>query len=95
MKAGVEPGTTFDLSKLRGLGSTGSPLPPEGFQWVYDQIKQDIWLASISGGTDVCSAFLGGSILLPVRAGELQCRLLGAKVESFDENGKPTDQRNG
>ena len=89
MKAGIEPGKTFDLSKLRGLGSTGSPLPPEGFQWVYDQIKQDIWLASVSGGTDVCSAFLGGSILLPVRAGELQCRSLGAKVESFDENGKP------
>ena len=89
MKAGVEPGTTFDLSRLRGLGSTGSPLPPEGFQWVYDEIKKDIWLASISGGTDVCSAFLGGSILLPVRAGELQCRLLGAKVESFDENGNP------
>jgi len=89
MKAGVEPGKTFDLSKLRGLGSTGSPLPPEGFQWVYDQIKQDIWLASVSGGTDVCSAFLGGSILLPVRAGELQCRSLGAKVESFSENGTP------
>jgi acetoacetyl-CoA synthetase len=88
MKAGIEPGTTFDLSKLRGLGSTGSPLPPEGFQWVYDHIKQDIWLASVSGGTDVCSAFLGGSILLPVRAGELQCRSLGAKVESFDENGR-------
>ncbi len=89
MKAGIEPGKTFDLSKLRGLGSTGSPLPPEGFQWVYDQIKRDIWLASVSGGTDVCSAFLGGSILLPVHAGELQCRSLGAKVESFDENGKP------
>jgi acetoacetyl-CoA synthetase len=88
MKAGIEPGTTFDLSKLRGLGSTGSPLPPEGFQWVYEQIRKDIWLVSVSGGTDVCSAFLGGSILLPVYAGELQCRALGAKVESFDENGK-------
>ena len=89
MKVGIEPGTTFDLSTLRGLGSTGSPLPPEGFQWVYNKIKKDIWLASVSGGTDVCSAFLGGSILLPVRAGELQCRSLGAKVESFDENGNP------
>ncbi len=89
MKAGIEPGKTYDLSRLRGLGSTGSPLPPEGFQWIYDQIKRDIWLASVSGGTDVCSAFLGGSILYPVRAGELQCRSLGAKVESFDENGKP------
>ncbi len=89
MKAGIEPGKTYDLSRLRGLGSTGSPLPPEGFQWIYDQIKRDIWLASVSGGTDVCAAFLGGSILYPVRAGELQCRSLGAKVESFDENGKP------
>jgi acetoacetyl-CoA synthetase len=89
MKAGIEPGKTYNLSKLRGLGSTGSPLPPEGFLWVYDKVKRDIWLASASGGTDVCSAFLGGSILLPVRAGELQCRALGAKVEAFDDNGKP------
>ncbi|HJT56569.1 MAG TPA: acetoacetate--CoA ligase, partial [Ktedonobacteraceae bacterium] len=89
MKAGVEPGRTFDLSKLRGLGSTGSPLPPEGFQWIYEHIKKDLWLASVSGGTDVCSAFLGGSVLLPVYAGELQCRALGAKVEAFDDNGHP------
>ena len=89
MKAGLEPGTTYDLSKLRALGSTGSPLPPEGFQWVYEHVKRDIWLASISGGTDVCSAFVGGSVLLPVYAGELQCRALGAKVEAFDEQGHP------
>ncbi|HEV2582996.1 MAG TPA: acetoacetate--CoA ligase, partial [Ktedonobacteraceae bacterium] len=89
MKAGVTPGKSFDLSKLRGLGSTGSPLPPEGFQWIYEQIKSDLWLASISGGTDVCSAFLGGCVLLPVYAGELQTRLLGAKIEAFDENGQP------
>jgi acetoacetyl-CoA synthetase len=87
MKAKIEPGQTYDLSKLRALGSTGSPLPPEGFQWVYEHIRHDIWLASISGGTDVCSAFLGGSSLLPVRAGEIQCRALGASVESFDEQG--------
>ncbi len=89
MKAEVEPGKTFDLSKLRGLGSTGSPLPPEGFQWIYEHIKKDLWLASVSGGTDVCSAFLGGSVLLPVHAGELQCRALGAKVEAFDDYGHP------
>ena len=89
MKAGITPGKAFDLSRLRGLGSTGSPLPPEGFQWIYEQIKRDLWLASISGGTDVCSAFLGGSVLLPVHAGELQCRLLGAKIEAFDDNGRP------
>jgi acetoacetyl-CoA synthetase len=87
MKAGIEPGKTYDLSKLLAIGSTGSPLPPEGFQWVYDHVKRDIWLGSMSGGTDVCSAFVGGSILLPVYSGELQCRSLGAKVESFDEQG--------
>ncbi len=89
MKAGVEPGATYDLSKLRGLGSTGSPLPPEGFRWVYEHVKPDIWLASVSGGTDVCAGFVGGSTLLPVYPGELQCRSLGAKVEAFDEQGQP------
>ncbi len=88
MKAGIEPGKTYDLSKLRTIGSTGSPLSPEGFLWVYEHVKHDLWLASISGGTDVCSAFVGGSILLPVRTGELQCRLLGISVEAFDEQGQ-------
>jgi acetoacetyl-CoA synthetase len=87
MKAEITPGKTFNLSRLRGLGSTGSPLPPEGFQWIYDQIKHDLWLASYSGGTDVCSGFLGGCVLLPVYAGELQCRSLGARVEAFDDHG--------
>ncbi len=89
MKASVEPGRDYDLSKLRTIGSTGSPLPPEGFRWVYEHVKRDLWLASISGGTDVCSGFVVGSILLPVYAGELQCRALGAKVEAFDEHGQP------
>jgi acetoacetyl-CoA synthetase len=89
MKAGIEPRQTYDLSKLKGLGSTGSPLPPEGFQWIYEHVKPNIWLVSLSGGTDVCSAFVGGSILLPVYAGELQCRSYGAKVEAFDESGQP------
>ncbi|GHO44939.1 acetoacetate--CoA ligase [Ktedonospora formicarum] len=87
MKSGVEPGALYDLSHLHCLGSTGSPLSPEGFQWVYEHVKSDLWLASISGGTDVCSAFVGGSVLLPVYAGELQCRMLGAKIESYDEEG--------
>ncbi|HEU0003846.1 MAG TPA: acetoacetate--CoA ligase [Ktedonobacteraceae bacterium] len=87
MKAEITPGKSFNLGKLRALGSTGSPLPPEGFQWIYEQIKSDLWLASVSGGTDVCSAFLGGCVLLPVYAGELQARSLGAKVEAFDDNG--------
>ncbi|HEY6410582.1 MAG TPA: acetoacetate--CoA ligase, partial [Ktedonobacteraceae bacterium] len=89
MKAEIEPGKTYDLSALRGIGSTGSPLPPEGFQWIYEHVKRDVWLASISGGTDVCSSFVGGSVLLPVYAGELQCRSLGVKVEAYDEQGRP------
>ncbi|HVB23589.1 MAG TPA: acetoacetate--CoA ligase [Ktedonobacteraceae bacterium] len=89
MKAGIEPGKTYDLHTLHGLGSTGSPLPPEGFLWVYEHVKHDIWLASVSGGTDVCSAFVGGSVLLPVNVGELQCRALGASVEAYDEEGYP------
>jgi len=89
MKVGITPGKSFNLSKLVAIGSTGSPLPPEGFAWAYDEVKRDLWLASASGGTDVCSAFLTGCPILPVRAGELQCRALGAKVESFDEDGHP------
>jgi acetoacetyl-CoA synthetase len=88
MKAEIEPGKAYDLSKLHTIGSTGSPLSPEGFLWIYEHVKHDLWLASISGGTDVCSAFVGGSILLPVHTGELQCRLLGVSVEAFDEQGK-------
>jgi acetoacetyl-CoA synthetase len=87
MKAEIEPGRDYDLSKIKSVSSTGSPLPPEGFQWIYEHVKSDLWLSSASGGTDVCSAFVGGSPLRPVRAGELQCRYLGSKVEAFDEAG--------
>jgi len=86
-KAGLEPGRDFDLSGLRSLGSSASPLPPEGFAWVYEHVKGDIWLFSMSGGTDLCTAFVGASPLLGVRAGELQARSLGAKVEAYDEDG--------
>lgn len=89
MKAGLDPARTYDLSKLRGMGSTGSPLPPEGFQWVYEHVKPDIWLASYSGGTDICSGFVGGCVLLPVHAGELQGCCLGVKAAAFDEAGQP------
>ncbi|GCF08198.1 acetoacetate--CoA ligase [Dictyobacter arantiisoli] len=88
MKAGIEPGQTWNLNALRAIGSTGSPLPPEGFYWLYEHVKRDIWITSVSGGTDVCSAFVSGSILLPVYAGELQCRSLGAMVQAFDEQGQ-------
>jgi acetoacetyl-CoA synthetase len=89
MKEGVEPGAGRDLSALRSIGSTGSPLAPEGFQWVYDQLGADTWLFSTSGGTDVCTAFVGGVPTLPVHRGELQARALGAKVEAFDPDGRP------
>jgi len=89
MKADIAPGQTYDLGALRALGSTGSPLPPEGFAWVYEQVKADLWLQSISGGTDLCTAFVGGCPLLPVHAGELQCRALGAHVQAFAETGQP------
>ncbi len=87
MKADIEPGRDFDLTNLKAIGSTGSPLPPEGFEWAYEHVKEDLWLFSTSGGTDLCTAFVGGVPLLPVRAGELQARSLGAKVEAFDEEG--------
>jgi acetoacetyl-CoA synthetase len=87
MKAEVEPGASRDLSGLSSVGSTGSPLSPEGFNWIYDQLGDDTWLFSTSGGTDVCTAFVGGVPLLPVYRGELQGRALGAKVEAFDEQG--------
>jgi acetoacetyl-CoA synthetase len=86
-KDGVRPGEGRDLSALRSVGSTGSPLSPEGFQWVYDQLGEDTWLFSTSGGTDVCTAFVGGCPLLPVYLGELQARSLGADVHAFDEDG--------
>ena len=87
MKAGVHPGADVDLSALRAVGSTGAPLPPEGFAWVYDEVKRDVMLSSLSGGTDVCTAFVGGAPLLPVHAGEIPARLLGCKVEAYDETG--------
>jgi acetoacetyl-CoA synthetase len=87
MKADVEPRAGRDLSALRAVGSTGSPLSPEGFAWVYDHVGSDTWLFSTSGGTDLCTAFVGGVPTLPVYEGELQARALGAKVESFDEEG--------
>jgi acetoacetyl-CoA synthetase len=78
-----------DLSRLRAVGSTGSPLSPEGFQWIYDQLGADTWLFSTSGGTDVCTAFVGGVPTLPVYLGELQGRALGCDVQSWDPDGRP------
>jgi acetoacetyl-CoA synthetase len=90
MKAGVEPaGSGRDLGRLAAVGSTGSPLSPEGFAWIYEQLGSDTWLFSTSGGTDVCTAFVGGVPTLPVYEGELQARSLGAALESWDERGRP------
>ena len=88
MKAGVEPAAGRDLSALRAVGATGSPLSPEGFEWIYDQLGADTWLFSTSGGTDVCTAFVGGVPTLPVYRGELQARSLGCAVAAFDEQGQ-------
>ncbi len=88
-KADLSPKDTCDLSALRSIGSTGSPLPPEGFRWVYERVKPDVWLSSMAGGTDVCTAWVGGNPLLPVYEGEIQCRCLGCAMESWDEDGHP------
>jgi acetoacetyl-CoA synthetase len=89
MKAGVEPGRGRDLSALESVGSTGSPLSPEGFDWIYEHVGRETWLFSTSGGTDLCTAFVGGAVTLPVYRGEIQARALGAAVEAWDEEGEP------
>lgn len=88
-KASLRPRETHSLAALRTMTSTGSPLAPEGFDFVYSRIKRDLHLASISGGTDIVSCFVGGNPTAPVWRGEIQCRALGMKVEVFDENGRP------
>jgi acetoacetyl-CoA synthetase len=86
-KAGVEPARDYDLHALRAIGSTGSPLAPESFRWVYEHVGREQWLFSTSGGTDVCTAFVGGCPLLGVYEGELHCRVLGCAVQAWDEGG--------
>ncbi len=88
LKAGVEPGRDFDLSRLRSMGSTGSPLSEDAYRWIHGHVKADVWLGPISGGTDLAAAFTCGSPILPVRVGEMQCRGLGAAVHAFDESGQ-------
>ncbi|MGD0561798.1 MAG: acetoacetate--CoA ligase [Roseiarcus sp.] len=89
MKAGVVPSQQADLGRLRGLGSTGSPLPAEAYEWILENVRRDIWIVPISGGTDFAGVFVGGNPLLPVYSGEMQCRCLGAKVEAYDDAGRP------
>tara|TARA_R110001599_G_scaffold57612_1_gene158418 strand:+ start:1 stop:1437 length:1437 start_codon:yes stop_codon:yes gene_type:complete len=87
MKAGLTPRDEVDLSALRSLGSTGSPLSSDAYDWIYSKVKEDVWLAPISGGTDLAGAFVLGHPGMPVRAGEMQCRALGNAVRAFDEDG--------
>ena len=94
-KADIDPKANYDLSNLRSIGSTGSPLPPEGFDYVYEKIKDDIWLTSMSGGTDVCTAFVGGCIVRPVYEGEIQCRALGCALYCLDEDGNKLENEEG
>ncbi|EMA6341901.1 acetoacetate--CoA ligase [Bacillus cytotoxicus] len=88
MKSGMKPKEKYRFSKLKAICSTGSPLSAEGFVWVYENVKEDVWLVSTSGGTDVCTAFVSGSPILPVYAGKIQTRALGANVQAFNEEGK-------
>jgi len=95
MGAGVKPGRDYDLSSLKALTSTGSPLSVEGFEFIYKGVKEDIQLASISGGSDLNGCFALGNPMGPVYTGELQCRGLAMKVESYDEDGKPVYNQKG
>jgi acetoacetyl-CoA synthetase len=88
-KAGVRPGQDHDLSRLRALGATGSPLPAASYSWVHDAVGPDVFLGSLSGGTDVAAGFIGPTTLLPVTAGELQRPLLGVAAQAWDEDGRP------
>ncbi|RMF04540.1 MAG: acetoacetate--CoA ligase [Bacteroidetes bacterium] len=88
MRRGLTPGKNFDLGPLRSIGSTGAPLPPEAFDWVYEQVKADVWLCSMSGGTDVCTAFVGGNPCMPVYRGLIQARALGCALYAYDEQGQ-------
>ena len=88
-KAGLEPGREYDLDSIRVFGTAGSPLPVEGYRYVYEQLGPDVLLINGSGGTDVCSGIVGGSALLPVYEGEISGRLLGVAADAFDPQGRP------
>ncbi|MER8003288.1 acetoacetate--CoA ligase [Streptomyces sp. NPDC095613] len=88
-KAGAHPGRDHDLSRVRCVATTGSPLPPDGFRWLHDEVADDLWIASVSGGTDVCSCFAGAVPTLPVHIGELQAACLGTDLQAWDAQGRP------
>ncbi|SMC98104.1 acetoacetate--CoA ligase [Kibdelosporangium aridum] len=88
LKKGIKPAAQFDLTALRAIGSTGAPLAPEGFRWLADEVGRDVQICSVSGGTDLCTAFVAAAPEVPVWMGELSCRALGAAVAAFDDDGK-------
>ncbi|MFR9792349.1 acetoacetate--CoA ligase [Streptomyces sp. MB22_4] len=88
-KAGVHPARDYDVSRVKCVATTGSPLPPDGFRWLHDEVREDLWIASVSGGTDVCSCFAGGVPTLPVYTGELQAAALGTDLQAWDPDGRP------
>ena len=89
IKAEIAPNKDYDLSKIRGVGSTGSPLTIDGFQWIYDNLNAALALESLSGGTDLCTAFVGGARTMPIYAGEIQGAGLGAKAQAYNQDGEP------
>jgi len=95
MKNEIVPKASSNLSKMRSLSSTGAPLPPDAFDYVYDKIKQDVWLCSMAGGTDVCTAFVGGCPEYPVNSGEIQCRVLGVSLYAYNDDGLPVEDELG
>ncbi|MFJ8312032.1 MULTISPECIES: acetoacetate--CoA ligase [unclassified Streptomyces] len=88
-KAEVHPAREHDLSRVKCVATTGSPLPPDGFRWLHDEVREDLWIASVSGGTDVCSCFAGAVPTLPVHIGELQAPCLGTDLQAWDAQGRP------
>ena len=86
-RAQLKPGELHDLSRLRSIGSTGAPLPAEAFTWIYESVSPDVHVSAVSGGTDVCTGFVGGSPMTPVWEGEIPCRYLGVAAKAFDEDG--------
>jgi acetoacetyl-CoA synthetase len=95
MKNGVVPKESCNLKTMRSLSSTGAPLPPEAFDYVYKHIKKDVWLCSMAGGTDVCTAFVGGCPEYPVYSGEIQCRALGVSLFAYNDEGQPVEDELG
>ncbi|MFS4483584.1 acetoacetate--CoA ligase [Hyunsoonleella sp. 2307UL5-6] len=95
MKKQTHPKSKYDLSSIRSISSTGAPLPSEAFDYVYESVKTNVWLASMAGGTDVCTAFVGGSPLHAVHSGEIQCRALGVSLFALDSKGLPVENELG